>query len=210
MTYDRHDAAMDEMFERMSDELYPEHKVLAIGEYTAERLRSYYVNDPMVMRPAVDALQEAKRLQANGHHSASVVFSATAAELLLKATILKPVVFGLVHLNSLAEIVVQNAVGGTGYARYEKLLSKLFLEFVNIEIRSVQRAGAGEALLIECAALRTLRNDIVHQGKACTTVEAEWAITVGIAVYELIVAPMLVAIGLTTVDKGAIVVQRYA
>lgn len=208
MTYDAHDANMDEMFERMSDELYPEHKIQAIGEYTTERLRSYYVNDPTVMQPALGALREAKRLQANLHHSATVIFAASGAELLLKATILKPVVFGLVHIDSLAEIIVQNALGGTGYARYEKLLSKLFHEFVNIEIRSVRRPGAGEALLVECASLRALRNDIVHQGKVCTAVEAKHAIVVGSAVYELIVEPMLFALGLTTAAKGAITVQR--
>lgn len=93
MSYDEHDAAMDEMYERIGDELYSEHRIQAISEFTADRLRSFYLANPMVMRPAVDALQEAKRLKANGHHPAAVVFCATTIELFLKATLLQPIVY---------------------------------------------------------------------------------------------------------------------
>jgi len=74
MSYDQHDAAIDEMYERISEELYPEHKEQAVSEFTADRLQSFYLSNPMVMRPAVDALQEAKRLKAHGHPAAAVVF----------------------------------------------------------------------------------------------------------------------------------------
>jgi hypothetical protein len=43
MSYDERYAAMDEMYERIGEELYPEHRVQAIGEFTAERLSSYYL-----------------------------------------------------------------------------------------------------------------------------------------------------------------------
>lgn len=58
MSYDEHDATMDEMYERIGDELYPERRIQAIGEFTADRLASYYLANPMVMRPAVDALPQ--------------------------------------------------------------------------------------------------------------------------------------------------------
>jgi hypothetical protein len=56
MSYDEQDAAMDEFYEQISRELYPDHKQQAIQEFTAERLRSFYVQSPNVMRPAVEAI----------------------------------------------------------------------------------------------------------------------------------------------------------
>jgi hypothetical protein len=83
MSYDENDAARDDFYEQISRELYPDHKQQAIEEFTADRLRSYYVKNPGVMRPAVDAVQEAKALLAVGRHSPALVFSASAIELLL-------------------------------------------------------------------------------------------------------------------------------
>jgi hypothetical protein len=130
MSYDEHDAAMDEMYARIGEELYPEHREQAVDEFTAERLRSFYLDSPMVMRPAVEALQEVKRLKANGHSEAVVVSCATAIELFLKATVLQPIVYGLVHSPALAAVIVKHAVGQAGFARYKDLLSRMFRELV--------------------------------------------------------------------------------
>lgn len=40
MSYDEHDAALDEFYDYMDKELYPEHREQAISEFTEERLRS--------------------------------------------------------------------------------------------------------------------------------------------------------------------------
>ena len=46
MSYDPSDAARDDFFESIAQELYPEHKAQAISEFTAERRRSFYVANP--------------------------------------------------------------------------------------------------------------------------------------------------------------------
>ncbi len=51
MSYDERDAAMDEMYERIGDELHPEHRVQAIDEFTADRLGSYYLANPWLCAP---------------------------------------------------------------------------------------------------------------------------------------------------------------
>ncbi|AJZ57132.1 hypothetical protein OI25_7611 [Paraburkholderia fungorum] len=204
MSYDEHDAAMDEMYERIGDELYPEHRAQAIGEFTADRLSSYYLANPMVMRPAVDALQESKRLNANGHHSAAVVFYATTIELLLKATLLQPIVFGLVHNDGLADIIVKHAVGQTGFDRYRNLLSRLFQELANLDISSVSRDGVSVALIDESRRVQDLRNDIIHKGHTCDAAAAENAHDVAVAVFDKIVVDVLWSIGLAVGKQGRI------
>lgn len=195
---------MDEMYERIGEELYPEHRVQAIGEFTAERLSSYYQTNPMVMRPAVDALQEAKRLSANGHFPATVVFCATTIELLLKATLLQPIVYGLVHNDGLAEIIVKHAVGQTGFDRYRNLLSRLFQELANLDIANVCRQGTTAALIDECRLVQDLRNGIIHKGHSCDAAAAQNAYDVAVAVFDQVVVHVLWELGLAVGEKGRI------
>lgn len=204
MSYDEYDAAMDEMYQRIGDELYPEHRVQAIGELTADRLSSYYLANPMVMRPAVEALQEAKRLSANGHFSASVVFCATTIELLLKATLLQPIIYGLVHNDGLADIIVKHAVGQTGFDRYRNLLSRLFQDLANLDITNVSREGATVALIDESKRVQDLRNDIIHKGHSCDAAAAQNAYDVAVSVFERIVVNVLWELGLAVGKKGRI------
>lgn len=209
MSYDPNDGAMDDMYERISDELYPEQKTQAIGEFTAERLRSFYVDNPGVMRPAVEALLEAQRLQDDGHFAAAVVFAVSSTELLLKAAILTPVVHGLVHIESLADVVVENTLSGPGYTRYAKLLARLFAEFVGIDIHSLRRPESTAKLLAECDAQRGLRNRIVHSGASATEAQARTGAAIATAVFNQIVDPMLHQLGLSVVDGGQIHLRQY-
>ncbi|OGP54501.1 MAG: hypothetical protein A2X89_05955 [Deltaproteobacteria bacterium GWD2_55_8] len=205
MSYDENDAARDDFYEQISRELYPDHKQQAIEEFTADRLRSYYVKSPGVMRPAVDAVQEAKALLAVGRHSPALVFSASAIELLLKATLLRPVVYGLVHNDALAEIIVQRVIGRqTDIERYEGLLAGLFHTLAKIDLRAICRDGVTLPLLQEAKQFQSLRDKILHQGTHCSPQDAETAFSVAVAVYDKIVAPMLFALGLKVEEKGVI------
>lgn len=209
MSYDPQDAAFDQMYERISDELYPEHKERALSDFTEERLRSFYLDNPAVMRPAVDILQEVKRLQENGHSSATVVFCATAIELFLKATLLQPIVYGLVLSSGLADIIVEHAVKQPGFDRYRKLLSRLFQELANLDLAKVTRDGTQTALMDESKGVQDLRNNIIHKGTSCDSEAAKHAIEVAVAVYGKVVVPMLWSVGLTVGEKGRVEPRQF-
>jgi hypothetical protein len=204
MIYDPEDAARDEFYEEIAKELYPEHKAQAVQEFTAERLRSFYEKNPTVMRPAVDAMHEGKALQTHGHSSAAVVFFVSAIELFLKATLLKPVVYGLVHNEALADIIVTHTLGQAGLERYENLLANLFSSLANIDVKAVCRDGISEPLLVEARKLQKIRNKIIHQGVMASESEADQAFSVAVAVYARIVTDMLDVLGLRVGGKGEI------
>jgi hypothetical protein len=204
MSYDEHDAARDEFYDQISKELYPDHREQAISEFTEERLRSFYAKFPSVMRPAVDSLQQGKHLLSLGQETPALVFFVSAIELLLKATLLKPVVYGLVHHEPLAEIIVRYTLGQSGFDRYEGLLSELFLRLAKMNIKDIKREGAEERLLDECKKLQKVRNDIIHKGEKCSKSDAESAMGVSVAVFELIVRPMLYSMGLSVIERGEI------
>src|SRR5436189_3774333 len=202
MSYTEEDAARDAFYEQISQELYPEHKAQAIEEFTAERLCSFYVKHSKVMQPAVDALQEGKALHGEGHHAAAVVFFASAVELLLKATLLQPVVYGLVHHDGLADIIVSQALGQTGFDRYQNLMANLFSELAGIDIKTISRKGSEKPLLAECTELQKIRNEIIHKGNRCSAEQADMGLEVSVAAYQSIVFPMLRALGLTVIEQG--------
>lgn len=208
MSYDPDDAARDEFYDSISKELYPDHKTQAISEFTTERLRSFYVSNPNVMIPAVEVIKQGKKLNEAGFPSAALIFFVTGIELLLKATVLKPVVHGLVHSAPLAEAVVEQALGQSGFDRYTKLLSRLYSEFSGLDINAIRRNNEKQNLLTECSALQALRNKIIHQGAICNVTEAANGLDVVTAVYEKIVFPVLAALKLTVDKEGTIEVIK--
>ena len=204
MSYDEHDAALDEMYDRIGHELYAEHKAQAIEEFTAERLRSFYLKNPAVMRPALVAFREAKSLHESKHYAAALVFSVTSIELFLKATLLKPVVYGLIHNVALSDIIVQYALGQSGFDRYRNLLAKLFSDIAEIDLNEVKREGASKSLLDEALDIQKSRNKVIHQGAVCEESESALAKEIATLVFGRIVVRMFGALGLDVHENGLI------
>ena len=200
MSYDPTDAAWDEAYERMSQELYPEHREQAISEFPTDRLQSYYLRNPAITHPGFRMQNEALKLLANGHYSAALVFAASATEQFLKVALLRPVVYGLVHFDSLAEMIVNSALSQTGYLRYTKLLSGLFNTLTSTELAKITLPGKSKSLLNEASELQSRRNDVVHKAEEIFEVEAASAIDVSAGVYFFILTEMLSALGLEVLE----------
>ncbi len=143
------------------------------------------------------------------HYSASLVFFMTCIELLLKATILKPIVSGLVHHEALAEIIVAHVLGQAGFDRYDKLLEIIISTFTDLELKNISRDDEPAKLFSECKALQKIRNKIIHSGEVCTKEDAEQARIVSVAVYELIVKPIIGALNLKVGEHGVIGTAYY-
>ena len=206
MSNTEEDATWDEIWDQMSRELYPDHKERAIDEFTTERLQSFYLKNPDILVPGIRMYAEARELE-DSYPSASFVFATSAIELFLKASLLKPVVYGLVHNESLAEIIVKTALSHTGFERYNKLLSGLFSELLRIDINKVKSVGSNNFLLKEASEVQDKRNKIIHQGTMVSNDDAKFAIGVAYGVLHHIINPMLLGIGLW-MDKNGTVLER--
>lgn len=207
VSYTPEDAAWDEAYEAMSRELYPEHKEQAIAEFVRERLRSYYKANPNVLVPAVRTYKEGNVLLEKRSFAASLVFAASAAELFLKTALLRPVVYGFVHSEPVAEVIVAATLSQTGLLRYRQLLAKLFLEIAGIEIHSLSRSQGGRPLLDEAAALQELRNHVLHRGDEIVENQAVEATAIASAVFSKILAEVLSNLGLDVAKGGVISVK---
>lgn len=113
--------AEDAAYEDYMEKLYEEHRNIAIEDFTSERLVSYYLENNDLAKPAFYALENSKKLFVEDP-TASLIFSAIAIEVGLKSTILKPIVYGLVHTESVASLVTDLAISHSGMDRYRDLL----------------------------------------------------------------------------------------
>ena len=203
MSYEPGDEAWDDFYSSLSEELYPEHKAQAISEFTRDRLRSFYLMNPDLMVPALAMYMESKVLWSMKRPTPTVVFYMTTLELLLKATLLKPIVYGLVHNEGLAGLIVEHALGQTGLHRYKGLLAKIYQDLTGLDISKVSRTGSSMPLLDESLELQKIRNKIIHQGDQALIEEANRSKEIVSEAFDSIVHPILLSLGLKLIPGGS-------
>src|SRR2546421_8390542 len=99
MGYEEIDAWEEERWEKLYNDFYGDYRNSdhyaedvgeAIEDFKAERLKSFYVDNPLVAEPALKLLIEAKELISQKHYSAAQVFAGGATEVTFQEAILKP------------------------------------------------------------------------------------------------------------------------
>lgn len=205
MSYTEEDARLDELYDTFSKELYPEHKEQAIEEFIEERLQSYFIKNPEVALPAMHAYSEANELFELKHYSAALVFYATSIEQFLKFAILKPIVYGLLHNEALAEVIVDLTLKQTGIERYKNLIEKIFEKIVSTDVNTIKRTQSQKPILLEISEVQDVRNKIIHKGYEAIFEEAEKARNVTSGIFFDVLVPLLDAISLKVVERAVIV-----
>lgn len=103
------EVARDQWYSELVDQISGE----AIEQFTFERMRAYYASNRTIAVRVLDVFREADSLLPHSSSAAAVLF-VTAIELGLKVTLLKPVIYGLVHNESVADLVSDLAVKHNG------------------------------------------------------------------------------------------------
>jgi hypothetical protein len=124
-------------------ELYKESSEQAVSEFTADRLKSYYLAHPNVADKAKASLLYAQSLMAS-HPLASLVFATSAVELAIKVVLLQPVIYGLVHQEALAPFIMELATQHTGAKRFHDLLFEILTRFGGVNLKEFRRPGSGK------------------------------------------------------------------
>ncbi len=103
--------------------------------------------------------------------------------------------YGLVHNDALANLVVEHTLGQTGFEQYKGLLSRIVLDVAEVNVAAVKRPGTDVPLLQEAAEMQKLRNRVLHQGAACTTEQMNLAKAIVSTAFDDIVNPVLISLG---------------
>jgi hypothetical protein len=189
MSWTREDAEREAAYDRLyneigpqwmedhGQELYQEHYDEAVKEFTAERLKSYYVAHPDLAQPAVGSLAEATVLL-QSHPRASLVIATTAMELAVKVVLLQPIVFGLVHNEGLAGFITELATKHTGMERFQNLLTAILAQFGGVDLKSFTRLNSTKTLWKEIDEVQRVRNAAIHRGETVSASAANLAVAV--------------------------------
>jgi len=167
----------------------------AIREFTAERLRSYYLAHPNLAAPAHESLQYAESLRVS-FPRAALVFAVTATELAVKTALLKPIVFGLVHTEGVAAFVTDLTTHHTGMERFQHLLTEILARFGGVDLRSFKRADSSKTLWEEIGEVQNARNYIIHRGECRSDDRADLAIAVAATLLTKVLPNILANLGL--------------
>ena len=172
-----HEAAGEEHFEKQAREwvrdnaaefareFFEDNYEEAVQVFTSERLQSFYVKHPDLAVPALEALNYARTLMPT-HPRAALVFGATSTELVIKNVLLRPLISGLVHIEDLALLVVEQSTNQTGMGRFQKLLAGIVSEFSSFELSTLKRPSSSQTLWQEIKTVQEARNGVVHRGEA--------------------------------------------
>jgi hypothetical protein len=167
-----------------------------VESFTQERLKSYYLGHPDVTQKAHRALTEAKKLLADGHAQAALVFAGTAIEIGYKAALLRPIVSGLVHNEALADVITALATEHRGLERFSGLLAAIVAEFAQVDLKTFVRKGSKRRFWDEMTTVASDRNGIVHRGNDADEGAANAAVAVADTLLNLLLPKVLGSIGL--------------
>ena len=163
----------------------------AIAEFQQERLSSYYTEHPEVAQPAIDRLKEAQALFDAGFVSASLVFAISAAEQMLMDTLLRPIIYGLVHNEFAAELVARVEVR---LDDLPKLLFPIIAKIAKVDLSTYRRHDQRSTLWAEFRRLQVIRNGVVHRAKNVEQEDASTALAVAGAMLTDVVEPVMSAV----------------
>jgi hypothetical protein len=196
MSNDEWDDKYNQWIDELSDELYPEHREQAITEFTEGCFRRYYLAHPETSVAAERLLTEARALLP-AHSSAALVFATAAIEVGLRDAILRPLLSGYVHTDSVADLLVKEVTDRLAHDKLKKLIEPLLKTFMNLDLSSFKRPESSELLWEEVRKAQLRRNRVVHDGVLASETDCVKAANVATYILETIFPSLVESLGLS-------------
>lgn len=183
--WDRNDFD-DEYYEYAREEYEGRLVEEGIRDQAEERARTYLLlNGAAVWTRAQACLGEARRLQPN-HPSAALTMAITAAELLVRFMLVRPLVAGLVFHDALAERLARETFTGPT-VRDRNMLPVICAAWeIGLEDMEVEEHVP---LWPNLKRLWKLRDDVIHRGERADLAEAEYAVACVEALANQLIEP---------------------
>jgi hypothetical protein len=170
-------------YEQWLDELYREHSEQAIEEFIADRLQSFYLQNPIVAEPAAAALVKAREYFQNDP-TVALILAAISMEVVLRIVLLKPIVFGLVNNEPTAGLITDIVLTQNFTDKFGKFLLKILNEHGGVDLKEWKRSGLAKGLWEEIKEVRDKRNPVIHSAETVSADQAAQAIDVASELLE--------------------------
>jgi len=203
MSYDQSDAdreaGMDATYQMVWDDpatrelFYEELYEEIVRDFKDDRLRSFFLDEPKVVTPAVGALETARSLLPQ-HDTAAFIFGAIATEVGLRLAFIRPIAHSLVHTASVVAWITRMSLGRD--ERFMKILLDLLVAQGGTDPRTHHRPGSKMTLWAEVIIVREKRNRVLHDAEVATHEDAELAIDVAGCILEELFPALINKLGL--------------
>jgi hypothetical protein len=191
------DAIYDGVLEKyFRSDSYHEDISRAIEEFIDDRQKSYYIANPTVAEPASKLLTEARDLFALTHYGVAQVMAGAAAEVTLGDALLKPMVYGFSHSDTVAGLIVDIVNDTKHVYKFKALIIEIVSQFSGISLTS--STDGSKSLWEFVRNVAKQRNQVLH-GEGLLTVtkeQAEEAIVVATTLVETVFPALLARLGL--------------
>lgn len=118
--------------------------------------------------------------------------------------LLKPVIYGLVHNESVADLVSDLSVKNNGFDRFKPLLARVLSEYGGIDFNAFTIEGHKKTMWEEITVLQDARNAIVHRGELASPETAQLAKEVVTMIIGNYFVSVISGLGLKYVKGGSI------
>jgi hypothetical protein len=192
------DEFIDDLHEQFAKDLFSNRGDLyqnVIEEFASERLQSFYLHNPELAMPALEALHDASAL-VGSHPTPAHVLAVTAVEVGLKTILLKPIIHGLVTTGSLAAVIAE-LIPEQRNDKFSELLFAILDEYGGVDLRTFKRPGNRKTAWEEIKDLQKKRNSILHKAEKASIAEAQHALELAKTVLEIFFPTVVKKLGLS-------------
>jgi hypothetical protein len=175
----------------------------AIEEFQTEQLQSYYREHLDVAERPIGKLDEARSLL-DCNHDAGLVFAMTSIEVGLKSILVRPIITGLVHNESLSEFITDLFVKSAKPDGVLEVVNRILKEYASIDLKTVSVSGHKKSYWEEFLQAQKSRNAILHKAEVSTKAEAEKIIELAAHLWNDLFPAILKSIGLHTHNNRTI------
>ncbi|MBL8208571.1 MAG: hypothetical protein JNM09_30350, partial [Blastocatellia bacterium] len=178
MGFDPMDAEIEEYQSRLYEDFYDQYKssdhywedkYKAVEEYLAEeilpeRLEAFYLRKADIVLAPLHLLIEARELYQLNRYSASQVFAGAALEVTFKDVLLKPIVSGMIHNDTVAEIIIDIFSSHIREIdKFKGLLINVIKEVSGINISEYKLENSKQTIWEQATEARKQRNALLHK-----------------------------------------------
>ena len=194
-----YDAMLERAYEDEANAAHENWSEEIIEEFIEEITLSFFAENKDILSISYASRDEAKKV-IDISPSSAILFTYTAIETAIKHAILKPMIYGMTHNESIANLIVKKFVNLSNVDSYTSLTFNLVNELIHLKLSDIKN-DKEKFIIDEIKSLSKKRNNIIHSGKFYKKEDALNALKILEDLYDKVILRMLNHINFTIIDK---------
>jgi hypothetical protein len=179
-----HEEHLDELRREWEDEYADEYRREGEQNFVNRRLAAYFLRHPEMDARAKKRCEDARALLTVSY-DACTVLAYSATEVGFKNLLLKPIVYGFVNSDHVADLVSTAIVSSNREeTRLRAFVNLLFVNMISVDLEAIDLAGQKQSLWGHIEVSQRKRNLILHRAESAQRGDAEHAVDLASLIVE--------------------------